>query len=134
LGFSTVQVADHFLNATACTPRLAAAAAVSTTLRLSSYVYDNDFRHPVLLAREAAEIDVLSEGRMELGIGAGWSKPEYEMVGLSFDAGPIRAERYEEAVSLIRALHGGAPVTHSGTHYRIDPRRFLESRYSYLYA
>jgi len=58
LGFAVLHVADHFGNATVCTPRLAAAAAVTTTLRLGSYVYDNDFRHPVLLAREAAEIDV----------------------------------------------------------------------------
>jgi alkanesulfonate monooxygenase SsuD/methylene tetrahydromethanopterin reductase-like flavin-dependent oxidoreductase (luciferase family) len=64
VGFSTLVVADHFHSTTVCTPRLAAAAAVTTTLRLGSYVYANDFRYPVLLAREAAEIDVLSDGRM----------------------------------------------------------------------
>lgn len=119
LGFSTLLVADHFLNSTVCTPRLAAAAAVTTTLRVGSYVYDNDFRHPVLLAREAAEIDVLSGGRMELGVGAGWSKPEYDQVGLPFEEGRVRAERYEEAVRLIRRLHAGETVTHTGTHYRL---------------
>jgi alkanesulfonate monooxygenase SsuD/methylene tetrahydromethanopterin reductase-like flavin-dependent oxidoreductase (luciferase family) len=67
LGFSTLLVADLFGNTTLCTPRLAAAAVVTTTLRVGSYVYDNDFRHPVLLAREAAEIDVLSDGRVEWG-------------------------------------------------------------------
>jgi hypothetical protein len=87
---SETQLIDYqnLHNNTVCTPRLAAAATVTTTLRLGSYVYDNDFRHPVLLAREAAEIDVLSGGRMELGIGAGWSKQEYDMVCIAFDDGP----------------------------------------------
>lgn len=120
LGFSTLVVADHFHNETVCTPRLAAAAAVTTTLRLGSYVYDNDFRHPVLLAREAAEIDVLSGGRMELGIGAGWANDEYQMVGIPFDPGPTRAARFEEAVTIIRRLHNGDAVTHHGEFYQLD--------------
>jgi probable F420-dependent oxidoreductase len=119
LGFSTLSVADHFLNSTVCTPRLAAAAAATTTLRLGSYVYDNDFRHPLLLAREAAEIDLLSSGRMELGIGAGWAKDEYDMAGIAFEPGPVRASRYEEAVLLIRALHEGSAVTHHGQFYNL---------------
>jgi len=102
LGFSTLLVADHFSNNTVCTPRLAAAAMVTTTLRLGSYVYSNDFRHPALLAREAAEIDVLSNGRFELGIGAGWASEEYEATGILFEDGATRAERYEEAVCVIR--------------------------------
>lgn len=125
LGFSTLLVADHFHNSTVCTPRLAAAAAVTSTLRVGSYVYDNDFRHPVLLAREAAEIDLLSQGRMELGIGAGWAPGEYAMVGIPFDDGPVRASRYEEAVGIIRSLHLGATVTHSGAHYQLDEVELL---------
>ncbi len=125
LGFDTLQVADHFENNTVCTPRLAAAAAVTTSLRVGSYVYDNDFRHPVLLARESAEIDVLSDGRMELGIGAGWHKPEYDKIGVLFDRGPIRAARLEESVSIVRALHSGEPVTHHGTHYRLENCQLL---------
>jgi len=101
-------------------PRLAAAAVVTTTLRLGSYVYDNDFRHPVLLAREAAEIDVLSGGRLELGIGAGWANDEYKMVGIPFDPGPTRAARFEEAVGIIRRLHNGERVTHRGEFYDLD--------------
>jgi probable F420-dependent oxidoreductase len=120
LGFSTLQVGDHFGLGTVCTPRLAAAAVVTTTLRLGSYVYDNDFRHPVLLAGEAADIDVLSAGRMELGIGAGWVNDEYQMVGIPFDPGPIRAARLEEAVGIIRSLHSGQTVTHRGEHYQLD--------------
>ena len=120
LGFSTLLMPDHFLVGTMCTPRLAAAAMVTTTLRLGSYVYDNDFRNPLLLAREAAEIDVLSGGRMELGIGAGWAKDEYDMVGMAFDPGPTRAARYEEAVGLIRRLLNGETVTHEGAFYRLE--------------
>ena len=125
LGFSTLQVADHYRNQTVCTPRLAAAAAVTSTLRVGSYVYDNDFRHPVLLAREAAEIDLLSNGRMELGIGAGWSKSEYDAVGVPFDDGPTRAGRYEEAVGIIRALHSGETLTMDGTYYRLEECELL---------
>jgi probable F420-dependent oxidoreductase len=119
LGFAVLLVADHYGNGTVCTPRLAAAAGVTSTIRLGSYVYDNDFRHPVLLAREAAEIDVLSDGRMELGIGAGWAKDEYDSVGVPFDSGPIRVDRYEESVGIIRALHNGELLTHHGTHYQL---------------
>jgi probable F420-dependent oxidoreductase len=125
MGFSSLVVADHFHNSTVCTPRLAAAAAVTTTLRLGSYVYANDFRHPVLLAREAAEIDVLSNGRMELGLGAGWSRSEYEMVGIPFDDGPTRASRYEEAVTIIRALHTGETLTHHGAFYDLEACELL---------
>ena len=120
LGFSTLVVADHFNNRTVCTPRLAAAAVVTTTLRLGSYVYDNDFRHPVLLAREAAEIDLLSGGRTELGIGAGWANDEYQMVGIPFDPGPTRASRFEEAVGIIRRLHSRQRITHRGRFYQLD--------------
>jgi len=125
LGFSTLLVADHFHNSTVCTPRLAAAAAVTTTLRVGSYVYDNDFRHPVLLARESAEIDLLSGGRMELGIGAGWAAGEYAMVGIPFEDGPVRASRYEEAVGIIRALHMGTTLTHAGEHYHLEGAELL---------
>ncbi len=113
-------MSDHFLTDSVCTPRLAAAAAVTTTIRLGSYVYDNDFRHPVLLAREVAEIDVLSDGRMEDGIGAGWAKDEYDMLGIPFDPGPTRASRFQESVGIIRRLHNGETVTHDGAFYRLQ--------------
>jgi probable F420-dependent oxidoreductase len=120
LGFSVLNVADHYVNTTVCTPRLAAAAAVTSTLRVGSYVFNNDFRHPVLLAREAAELDVLSGGRMELGIGAGWVKDEYDQVGLSFEPGRVRADRFEEAIGIIRRLFASPdPIDHSGQHYHL---------------
>lgn len=119
-GFSTLLVADHYTNAMACTPLLMAAASATTTLRVGSYVYNNDFRHPALLAKEAATIDVLSGGRFELGIGAGWFKSEYDQAGLAFDPPAVRADRFEEAVGVITRLLGGEQVQHEGTHYRLD--------------
>jgi probable F420-dependent oxidoreductase len=119
-GFSTLLVGDHFLTPLSCTARLASAAAVTNSLRLGSYVYSNDFRHPALLAKEAAELDVLSGGRFELGIGAGWLKDEYDIVGIPFDDGPTRVSRFRESVQLVRRLLAGETVTHHGTHYNLE--------------
>jgi probable F420-dependent oxidoreductase len=96
------------------------AANATTTLRVGSYVYNNDFRHPALLAKEVASIDVLSGGRMELGIGAGWVQQEYEAVGLPFDEPRIRADRFEEAVDVISRLLAGEKVSHSGRFYQLN--------------
>lgn len=119
-GFSTLLVADHYDNPMACGPLMMAAAAATTTLRIGSYVYDNDFRHPALLAKEAATIDVLSGGRLELGLGAGWHKGEYDEAGIAFDPPGIRVSRLEEAVEVITSLFAGGPVQFLGEHYRID--------------
>jgi probable F420-dependent oxidoreductase len=119
-GFSTLLVADHYGNPMACGPLMMAAAAATTTLRIGSYVYDNDFRHPALLAKEAATIDVLSGGRLELGLGAGWHKDEYDQAGISFDPPGVRVSRLEEAVEVITRLFAGGPVQFAGEHYRID--------------
>lgn len=119
LGFDTLLVADHYANPMACGPLIMAAAAATTRLRVGSYVYNNDFRPPALLAKEAATIDVLSDGRLELGIGAGWAKAEYVAAGIQFDEPKVRADRLEEAVGIIRRLLAGEAVEHRGTHYRL---------------
>src|SRR5262245_55732310 len=119
-GCSTLLVGDHYWTTMSCTARLAMAAAVTTTLRLGSYVYCNDFRHPALLAKEAAELDRLSDGRLELGVGAGWLKEEYDMVGLPFDEGKIRVDRFQEAVGIVRRLLAGETLTHHGVYYRFE--------------
>jgi probable F420-dependent oxidoreductase len=119
-GFSTLLVADHFANPMACGPLMLAAAAATTTLRVGSYVYDNDFRHPALLAKEAATIDVLSGGRLELGLGAGWHKEEYDAVGIPFEPPGVRVSRLEESVEILIRLFKGGPVQFEGSHYRID--------------
>jgi len=122
-GFSTLLVADHYGVPMACGPLIMAAASATTTLRVGSYVYNNDFRHPALLAKEVATIDVLSGGRMELGLGAGWVQSEYEAVGLRFDQPRIRADRFEEAVDVIGRLLAGQTLTHHGSHYHLEKFR-----------
>ena len=119
-GFATLLVGDHYLTPLACTARLAAAAAVTTILRLGSHVFSNDFRHPALLAKEAADLDLLSDGRLELGMGAGWWKDEYDAVGITFDEARIRVDRFQESVKLVRRLLAGESVTHHGAYYDLE--------------
>ena len=119
LGYSIVHVPDHFRDQLAPVPALTAAALATTRLRVGSLVFSNDFRHPVVLAKEAATIDVLSGGRFELGLGSGWLREEYGQAGISFDAPGTRIERLTEAVSVVKGLLGGEPVTLAGRHYTI---------------
>jgi len=121
LGYGTMQTADHFnLRWFEPGPALMAAALATSTLRVSCTVFDNDFRHPALLAKEAASVDVLSGGRFEFGIGAGWFKPEYDQTGIPFEPPAVRVSRLEEAVQVIKGLWGDDPLTFSGRHYTIS--------------
>jgi len=123
-GVGTLLVRDH-VAAEPFGPQLAplamvsAAAAQTTRLRVGTMVLDNDYRHPALVAHEAATIDWLSGGRFELGLGAGWLRGEYEQMGLSFDAARTRIARLDEAASIITALLSGQTVTFRGAHYSI---------------
>ena len=119
LGYSTFLVPDHLEDQLAAVPALVAAAEATTSIRLGSSVFDNDFRHPVMLAKEAATIDLLSGGRFELGIGAGWAQSEYEQAGIPFDAGSIRVSRLEEALHIIKGLFAGEPLNFSGKYYTV---------------
>ncbi len=121
LGYDVLLSGDHL------TPRwfspgpaLTAAALSTTTLRVSCTVFDNDFRHPALLAKEAASIDVLTDGRLEFGIGAGWLKTEYDWIGLPFDPPGVRVSRLEESVQVIKGLWGDGPFSFSGRYYTIE--------------
>jgi probable F420-dependent oxidoreductase len=107
LGYSTLTVPDHLAEMIAPIPALVSAAAVTKTLRIGTVVLNNDFRHPVLLAREAATVDLLTDGRLELGLGAGHMRAEYDQAGLGFDAGGARVERLAEAVAIIKGLLRG---------------------------
>ena len=119
LGYSTLVVPDHFQDEFAPGPALAAAAAATTTLRLGAHVYCNDYRHPVMLAKETATLDVLSNGRMDLGLGAGWMRSDYEEAGLDYDPPGVRIDRLIEALPIVRGLLGDGPVTFEGEHYTI---------------
>ena len=119
LGFSNLVVPDHFDDQYAVGPALAAAAAATTTLRLSTFVYGNDYRHPVMTAKEVATLDVLSGGRMDLGLGAGWKRVDYEEAGMDYDPPGVRIERMVESLQIIRSLLEDGPVTFEGEHYTI---------------
>lgn len=119
LGYATLVVPDHFRDHLAPVPALIAAALATTRLRVGSLVFSNDFRHPAVLAKEAATIDVLSGGRFELGLGAGWLRAEYDQAGIPFDAPATRVERLEEAVTIIKGLLAGQRVTFAGRHYTV---------------
>ncbi|MDP8953524.1 MAG: TIGR03621 family F420-dependent LLM class oxidoreductase [Actinomycetota bacterium] len=119
LGYSTVLVPDHLGDQLAPLPALATAAAATTTLRVGTFVLDNDYRHPVVLAKETATIDLLSGGRFELGLGAGWRREEYDAAGIAFDPGKVRLARLEEATAVLRGLWSGQPFSFDGAHYRV---------------
>jgi probable F420-dependent oxidoreductase len=121
LGFATLVMHDGLRYTLAPLPALAAAAAVTRTLRLGTYVMANDYRNPVLLAKEAATLDVLSGGRFELGIGAGRpaAAEDNSMLGLTFDSGGVRLARLAESVALIKPLLAGQRATASGPHYQV---------------
>ena len=95
LGYSTLLMPDHLGDQLSPVPALVAAADATSTLRVGSLVFDNDFRHPVMLAKEAATLDVLSNGRLELGLGAGWMKGEYDQAGIPFERAGVRIEKLE---------------------------------------
>ncbi len=123
-GVGTFLIRDHFSAAAfgrqlAPFSALAAAAAVTQRLRVGTLVLSNDFRHPAIVAHEAASLHHLSEGRFELGLGAGWYQPEYEAAGIRFDGARQRIDRLEEALDIIGALLAGTPVDHSGTSYQV---------------
>jgi probable F420-dependent oxidoreductase len=119
LGYATLTVPDHLSDFLAPMPALISAAEATKSLRVGTNVLNNDFRHPVLVAREAATVDVLTEGRLQLGLGAGHMQSEYEQAGFDFDAGGIRVERLAEAVTIIKGLLKGEQVAFSGRHYRV---------------
>ena len=120
LGAAALTVADHLDDQLAPVAALMAAADATTTLRIGSMVFANDYRHPVVLAKEAATIDVLSGGRFEFGLGAGWMAEDYRTAGIPMDRAGVRIERLEEALQIITALWDDGPVDFTGTHYRID--------------
>ncbi len=125
LGFDTFLIRDHFVpdffgDQLAPLPALAAAAAATTRLRVGTLVLDNDYRHPVMLAKEAATVDYLSGGRLELGLGAGWLRSEYQAAGMTFERAGVRIDRLQEAIKITKGLFGEDPFTFNGDHYQVD--------------
>jgi len=119
LGYSVLTVPDHLTDLLAPLLALVSAAEATTHLRVGTNVLNNDLRHPVLVAREAATVDLLTDGRFQLGLGAGHMQSEYDQAGLGFDAAGTRVARLAEAVTIIKGLFTGAPVTFAGQHYHV---------------
>jgi len=122
-GFDMLVTADHLGGCLAPLLPLMVAADVSDRLRLGVMVLNNDFHPPSLLARDAATLDLLSDGRLELGLGAGHAQPEYERAGIAFDPAAVRVSRLEESVVVLRRLLAGDTVTFSGTHVHLIEER-----------
>jgi len=120
LGYMSLTVPDHFGDQLAPIAALTAAASVTQRLQLGALVFGNDYRHPVVLAKEMATLDVLSRGRTFLGLGAGWMKTDYDATGMSYDAPAVRVERMTEALAVFKGLFADGPFSFQGTHYRIS--------------
>jgi probable F420-dependent oxidoreductase len=120
LGYSSVFWPDHFGTQWDPTTAIAAVAAVTTRLRVGTLVYDVDYRHPVVLAKAAATQQLLSGGRQEFGLGAGWMEEDYQQAGIAYDRPGVRIERLEEALEIIRSMWTQERTSFAGKHYHID--------------
>lgn len=119
LGFSTLFMPDHFGDQLAPVPAMMAAADATTTLRVGTLVHDNDYKHPLVLAKELATIDVLSGGRLEVGLGAGWMRSDYDESGIPMEAPGVRVTRMEEGIAVLKGCFGAGPFSFKGAHYEI---------------
>ena len=119
LGYSSLQIDDHFDGQLAPMPAMMAAAAATSSIKVGTLVAGVDFRNPVVLAKEAATIDVLSDGRFVLGLGAGWSAQDYAISGITQDRADVRIERLGEAVQIMRGLWGDGTFSFAGEHYSV---------------
>ena len=119
VGYHGLIVPDHLVDQLAPIPALATIAAATDRLRIVPFVLNNDLRHPAVLAQDLATLDVLSGGRLDIGIGAGWNRPEYAAIGLAFEPVATRVERLAEAVAVLKGAFGDGPLTLAGRHYTI---------------
>lgn len=126
LGFSALHLPDHFGDQLAPVPAMTAAALATERLRVGAMVFDNDYRHPVVLAKEAATVDLLSGGRLELSLGAGWMRTDYQQSGIAYDPPAARVDRFEEAVTVLKGLLStDGPYSFAGRHYTVAEHHLL---------
>ena len=119
LGYSALLMPDHFGDQLAPVPALSMAAAATKELRVGTLVFANDFRHPAILAKDTATLDLLSDGRLEVGVGAGWMTEDYSWTGVPHDRAGIRIDRMIESIEVLRGLWGEGPFSFEGEHYTI---------------
>ena len=119
LGYHGVAMPDHLVEQLSPIICMASVAAVTSTLRVGAFVLNNDLRHPAVLAQELASLDVLSGGRVDVAVGAGWNRPEYDAIGLPFERTRVRQARLAESIAVLKGCFAGAPFTFAGEHYAI---------------
>jgi probable F420-dependent oxidoreductase len=125
LGYTTLVVPDRTITGFAPLTALAVAAEATTSLRIGSRVFCNDFRHPALLAKEVATLDVLSDGRFELGLGAGIGPWDYQQLGIPFEDAGTRVSRLQESLAILKLLFTQESVTFAGKYYTISGMKGL---------
>jgi probable F420-dependent oxidoreductase len=118
-GYSSLTLPDHFGDQLAPLPAMMAAADATTSLRVGALVFDNDYKHPVVLAKELATVDLLSDGRLEIGLGAGWLRTDYESAGMPYDPPAVRIERLMEGLAVLKGLFAEGAFTMDGRHYQV---------------
>jgi probable F420-dependent oxidoreductase len=119
LGYDGLVIPDHLIPQLSPVPAMTAIAAATKTLRVGTFVFNNDLRHPAVLAQDLASIDILSGGRLDIAIGAGWRQEEYDAIGLPFDPTPVRQARLAEAITVLKGCFADEPFSFSGEHYTI---------------
>lgn len=119
VGFHGVAVPDHLLDQLSPVAAMAAVAVLSRTLRISAFVLNNDLRYPAVLAHDLATIDVLSDGRLDVAIGAGWNRPEYDAIGVPFERAPVRQARLAESIAVLKGCLRGERFDHAGDQYTV---------------
>ena len=119
MGYHALVLPDHLLGQLSPVAAMATVAAVTSTMRVSAFVLNNDLRHPAVLAQDLASIDVLSDGRLDVAIGGGWNKPEYDAIGIPFDRTPVRQSRLAESITVLKGLFSGEPFSFAGEYYTI---------------
>jgi len=120
LGYSTLFIPDHFEDQFGPLVALTVAAEATTTLRVGSLVFGNDYRHPMVLAKEIATLDLISEGRVEFGLGAGWMTSDYEQSGMALDPAGDRISRMAESLAVMKSLWSTGKATFEGEHYQVS--------------
>jgi probable F420-dependent oxidoreductase len=119
LGYHAIVVPDHLIDQLSPVVTMATVAAATSRLRVSAFVLNNDLRHPAVLAQDLASIDVLSGGRLDVAIGAGWNKPEYDAIGVEFGPAGIRQARLAESITVLKGLFSGSAFSFAGDYYTI---------------
>ena len=118
-GIDTLVIPDHLVEQLAPIPAMATIVAATEKLRVAGFVLNNDLRHPAVLAQDLASVDVLSDGRLDVAIGAGWNRPEYEAIGIPFERAPVRQARLAEAITVLKGCFADRPFSFAGEHYTI---------------